>query len=404
MSKNLDHKELGRKLDLFHFSPDSPGFVFWHPKGATLFNLVVDDLRTKLTEMGYQELKTPLIFNMQLFKASGHYDNYRDRMYFTGNEEQFKKGIERWVVKPMNCPGTLEIFKNDMRSYRDLPLKYLEFGICHRYEQAGELNGLFRVRELMIDDAHIFCMPDQIEKKVEILVDLIFETYRKYDFEDFSVELSTRPAKSIGTAQQWEKAEKALAAALKAKKIKYKENPGEGAFYGPKIDFHIKDSLGRSWQMGTIQLDFSMAERLDCNYIDEDGKKQVPAMIHQAIFGSVERFLGVLIEHFQGKFPVWLAPVQVLVASFSQDFQKEAAEVSDRLKKEGLRVELDNRNESVNRKVRDAEIQKIPYIIVIGKKEVESDTLAVRERDSNKVSQMKVEEFIEKVRNESKAK
>lgn len=388
-----DHKELGRLLGLFSFNRQAPGTVYWWPKGAMLFDLIVDDLKKELAKQGYHDVKTAPIIDLETLKASGHYDNFREKLFFTGNEKEIDENKVNWCLKPMSCPGSIKIFNEDMRSYKDLPIKLSEFGTVFRYEQPGEVNGLLRTRVITQDDAHIYCNEDQIEPELIKLIKFVQETYKRYGFEDIRVELSTRPEKSIGTDEQWQKAENGLRQALKIAKIEYKENKGEGAFYGPKIDFHVKDSMGRSWQMGTIQLDFSTAERLNANYIDEKGQKQHPILIHRAILGSVERFIAVLLEHNGGAFPAWLAPVQTMVLPVSDKHIEYAKKVTEELSQNNIRVEIDGRNESVSKKIRDTEIQKVPYIIVVGDKEVESGKVAVRERSKGDLGQKTLEDF-----------
>ena len=388
-----DHKEIGRQLGLFSFSRNVPGTCYWWPKGNTLFNLIVEDLKVRLKDQGYQDIGTPAIISLETLKKSGHYDHYREKLFFVGNEKEIEEKKVNWCLKPMNCPGSIMIFNEDMRSYKDLPLKFSEVGTVYRYEQPGEINGLFRARALTIDDAHIYCTEDQIEPEIIKLIDFINETYKRYGFEDISVELSTRPEKSIGTDEQWQKAENGLTKALEDAKIKYKENKGEGAFYGPKIDFHIKDSLNRSWQLGTIQLDFAMTERLDANYIDKEGNKKHPVMIHRAILGSVERFMAVLLEHTAGALPVWLAPVQAIILTVSDKHLEYAKKVAKEMG--NARIEIDSRNESINKKIRDAELQKIPYIIVVGDKEEKDQDITVRERGSKELKTQKISEFVQ---------
>ncbi|MBM2821134.1 MAG: thrS, partial [Candidatus Berkelbacteria bacterium] len=340
-----DHKEIGKNLDLFHLEGENPGVIFWHPKGATLYNLIADDLKKELTKQGYQFLKTPNVLAIETFKKSGHYDNYQDKMYFAGNKSQIEKKEPKWVVTPMNCPGTLEVYKSKMHSYKELPIKFAEMGSVYRYEQPGEVNGLFRAREFTVDDAHIFALIEQVSDEVSLLIDFIIKYYKKYDFEIDHIELSTRPEKSIGTDEDWKITENALENALEKSKIKYKLNPGDGAFYGPKVDFHIKDNHGRTWQLGTIQVDMSMPERLGCFYIDEKGGKKYPVMIHRAILGSLERFIGILLEHFSGALPVWLAQTQVIILPITDKHIDYACGVSQELKE--TRVEVDKRSESV---------------------------------------------------------
>jgi len=389
-----DHKEIGRQLGLFSFNRKVPGTVLWWPKGAILYDLIVEDLKLQLKKQGYQDVKTPTIISLDTLKASGHYDNYREKLFFTGNEKNMDQKKVNWCLKPMNCPGMIAIFNEDMHSYKELPIKISEVGTVFRYEQPGEVNGLFRVRAVTIDDAHIICHEDQIKKELLGLIDFIYKTYKKYSFDDIRIELSTRPEKSIGTDEQWHKAESALVKALEDAKIEYKENKGEGAFYGPKIDFHVKDSLGRSWQMGTIQLDFATAGRLDANYIDEKGQKKHPVIIHRAILGSVERFIAVLLEHTGGTLPVWLAPVQAIILPVSDKHIDYAKKVAADLSKADIRVELDDRSESVSKKIRDAELQKIPFIIVVGDKEEKEINITVRERGKKDLKAQSVEDFI----------
>ena len=395
MKKNSDHKEIGRQLGLFSFSKKVPGVAYWWPKGNTLFNLIVDDLKKHLSGQGYQDLKTPMIISVDTLKDSGHFDNYHEKLFFVGNEKELQK--PKWCLKPMNCPGSIMIFNEKMRSHKELPIKFSEVGTVYRYEQPGEVNGLLRTRAITIDDAHIYCQEDQIETEIVQLIDFIYETYKRYGFTDIRVELSTRPEKSIGTDEQWQKAEDGLKKALKAKNMEYKENKGDGAFYGPKIDFHVKDALGRSWQMGTIQLDFAMAERLDATYINESGKKKHPIMIHRAILGSVERFLAILLESGGGALPVWLSPVQVIVLPISDKHIDYAKEIVEKLLQKNIRTEIDQRTESIGKKIREAELQKIPYMLVVGDKEVSAKKVAVRKLKKGDKGQMGIEELITEI-------
>lgn len=390
-----DHKEIGKQLDLFHLEGENPGVVFWHSKGTTLYNIITDDLKSELIKQGYELLKTPNILALETFKKSGHYDNYQDKMFFTGNKSQIEKNEPKWVLTPMNCPGTLAVYKSNMHSYKDLPIKYAEMGPVYRYEQPGEVNGLFRCREFTIDDAHIFALPEQVTGEVIKLIEFIISFYEKYDFEIDHIELSTRPEKSIGTDEQWEQTEGALKKALEESKTKYKLNPGDGAFYGPKIDFHIKDNHGRTWQMGTVQVDMSMPERLGCFYINEKGEKSYPVMIHRAILGSLERFIGILLEHHSGAMPLWLSPVQAIVLPVSDKHLDYAKKVAGELLEKNVRVTIDERSESVGKKIRDAELQKIPSIIVVGDKEEKDHNLSVRTRGSKDLKVQKIEEFVE---------
>jgi len=371
-AKLRDHRKIGEELELFSFKDESPGFPFWHPKGMFIYSQVESWLRGKLKEHHYEEIKTPIILSEELWHRSGHWQNYKENMYFTeidGNS---------FAVKPMNCPGCILVYNSRIHSYKELPIKYSELGLVHRHELSGVLHGLFRVRAFTQDDAHVFVMPDQIEVEVIKLIDLTLEVYKYFGFKDFKLELSTRPEKSIGSDEAWKKAEKALTSALKKKKIKYELNPGDGAFYGPKIDFHINDSLGRSWQLGTIQVDFSMPERFDIRYTGADMKQHRPVMIHRAILGSLERFIGILIEHYAGALPLWLSPVQAKILPVSDKFMKYAGKVKKDLEKEDVRTEIDERNESLGKKIRDAELQKIPYMLIVGEKEVKAKKIAVR--------------------------
>jgi threonyl-tRNA synthetase len=397
MSEKNDHKKVGRELGLFSFSRKVPGVTYWWPKGNTLFNTIVDDLKGRLQEQGYQDIKTPAIISVETLRDSGHLDNYREKLFFTGNEKELKEEKQRWCLKPMNCPGSIVIFKEETRSYRDLPLKLSEVGTVYRYEQPGEVNGLLRTRALTIDDGHIYCTKDQIKDELVDLIDFIQETYQRYGFRDITVEFSTRPQKSIGTDQQWQRAEEGLQSALKSKKIEYQENRGEGAFYGPKIDFHVKDSLNRSWQMGTVQLDFSMAERLKASYIDQTGQSQTPIIIHRAILGSVERFMAVLIESTGGSFPFWLAPVQIKILPISGKFLKYGQQRAGELAKAGFRVEVDDSDQTLSKKIREGERAKFPYLLIVGEKEKRNRTVAVRSREAGDLGQEKLAEFIERV-------
>jgi threonyl-tRNA synthetase len=394
MSNLVDHKEIGRKLKLFSFSKKVPGTCYWWPKGALLFDLIVSDLKKELKEQGYLDLKTAPIIDLDTLKASGHYDNFREKLFFTGNENEMKKNKVNWCLKPMSCPGSVKIFNEEMRSYRDLPIKFSEMGTVFRYEQPGEVNGLLRTRVITQDDAHIYCLTDQIEPELLKLIDFVQKTYKRYGFDEIRVELSTRPEKSIGSDEQWQKAEAGLVKALKDAGIKCKENKGEGAFYGPKIDFHIKDSMGRSWQMGTIQLDFATAERLDANYIDKDGSKKHPVMIHRAILGSIERFIAVLLEHTAGALPFWLSPVQISILPIASRHLKYAQKIRDRIKDKEFRCEIDERDETLEKKIRDAEIQKIPYVLVVGDREVKAKKVALRSREKGDEGEIALESFL----------
>lgn len=390
-AKKRDHRKLGKELDLFSFHEEGPGFPFWHNNGMVLLNNLKEYLRAKLAELDYQEINTPIILNQKLWLQSGHYDNYKENMYFTDIDER------DYAVKPMNCPGSTLVYKTGMKSYRDLPLRLYEFGLVHRHELSGVLNGLFRVRSFTQDDAHVFCTPDQIEEEVTILIKLVFEIYDAFGFNDVQVFLSTRPEKYIGSPEVWDNSEKALATALDKAEIKYKINEGDGAFYGPKIDFVVKDSLRRNWQLGTIQLDFSMPGRFGLEYVGSDGNTHVPVMIHRAIFGSFERFVGVLTEHYGGYFPLWLAPVQISVLPIADAHFEYADAVSKKLRENGFRVFTDKRNEKVGYKIRESENRKIPYMLVIGDKEVENNEISVREHKKGDTGKFELKDFIEKI-------
>ncbi|MEO8665561.1 MAG: threonine--tRNA ligase [Ignavibacteria bacterium] len=394
-AKKRDHRKLGKELDLFSFHEEGPGFPFWHNNGMILLNNLKDFLREKLRELNYEEINTPIILNQKLWLQSGHYDNYKENMYFTDIDER------DYAVKPMNCPGSTLVYRTGMKSYRDLPLRLYEFGLVHRHELSGVLSGLFRVRSFTQDDAHIFCTPEQIEEEITVLIKLVFDVYNAFGFDDVQVFLSTRPEKFIGAIDVWDNSEKSLSTALDKANIKYKVNEGDGAFYGPKIDFIVKDSLRRNWQLGTIQLDFSMPERFGLEYVGSDSSIHRPVMIHRAVFGSFERFVGVLIEHYGGYFPLWLAPVQVSVLPITDSHKDYAKELSDKLKKEGFRVFLDLRNEKIGYKIRESENKKIPYMIVIGDKEIESNNISVRQHQKGDIGKFELNEFIEKLKLQS---
>jgi len=391
-AKKRDHRKLGRELDLFSLHEEGPGFPFFHPKGMILWNTLVDFWRKEHQKRGYQEIKTPIILNEQLWHRSGHWEHYKDNMYFTNIDNMI------YAVKPMNCPGSILMYKTSSHSYRDLPIRLGELGIVHRHEKSGVLHGLMRVRCFTQDDAHIFMMPSQIEDEILGVIDLIDYVYNKIFGFEYHVELSTRPEKSMGSDELWEQATSALQNALEKKGMPYKINEGDGAFYGPKIDFHLKDSLGRTWQCGTIQLDFMMPDRFDLSYIGPDGEKHRPVMIHRVIFGSIERFIGILIEHYAGAFPVWLAPVQARILPISEKHLEYAQKVKQQLQDAGIRVELDERNEKIGYKIREAQMQKVPYMLIVGDKEAEENTVSVRVRGKGDVGQKSIDAFIEEVK------
>lgn len=392
-AKKRDHKKLGKELELFMLAPEGPGFPFFLPKGMVLRNLLEDYWRKIHRENGYVEIKTPIILNEELWHRSGHWDHYKDNMYTTKIDDV------DFGIKPMNCPGGMIVYKSKMHSYKELPIRAGELGLVHRHEKSGELNGLFRVRCFTQDDAHIFCLPSQIEDEIKGVISLVDQVYSRFGF-DFTIELSTRPEDSMGSDELWEMAEGALAKVLKDLGKEYQLNEGDGAFYGPKIDFHIKDCLGRDWQCGTIQLDFQMPERFDLTYIGEDGEKHRPVMLHRVIFGSIERFIGIITEHFAGAFPTWLAPVQVTLLPISDAQVEYSKKLKSEFEKQGLRVELDDRNEKIGYKIREAQLEKVPYMLVIGDKEVAENKVSVRSRKEGDMGAVSVEEFISKIKYE----
>ena len=394
-AKRRDHRKLGRELGLFTIESEAPGQVFWLPNGWRVVNLLMDYMREKLERRNYLEIRTPLILDEELWRRTGHLDHYQDNMFFVERDESESS---RFGIKPMNCPGAAIVYRSDLRSYRDLPLRLAEFGHCHRFERSGVLSGLTRVRAFLMDDAHIYCTFGQVQTEVEDLVDLVHEVYGELGFEDVRVELSTRPEGSIGTAEQWEQAEAALQKALENKNCDFGLNPGDGAFYGPKIDFHVRDTLGRSHQCATIQLDFSQAERFDLYYAAEDGSRQRPVLIHRAILGSFERFVAIFIEHTAGAFPFWLAPVQVVVLPIAERHLEYAQQVTEAIREEGIRVKLDGRGEKTGYKIRDAQLKKIPFMLVLGDREVESKNLSVRNRSEGDQGAMGLKEFIDLTR------
>lgn len=396
-AKKRDHKKLGKELELFMIAPEGPGFPFFLPKGMILRNVLEDFWRKIHTEHGYVEIKTPMILNEELWHRSGHWDHYKENMYTTKIDDV------DYGVKPMNCPGGMIVYKNTMHSYRDLPIRAGELGLVHRHEKSGELNGLFRVRCFTQDDAHIFCLPSQIEDEISNVIQLVNEVYSIFGFK-YEIELSTRPEDSMGSDEQWELAEGALKKVLKDLELKYELNEGDGAFYGPKIDFHIRDCLGRSWQCGTIQLDFQMPERFDLTYIGEDGEKHRPVMLHRVIFGSIERFIGILIEHFAGAFPVWLSPVQVKILPITDKEHEYSYKLQKEMQEKGIRVVVDDRSEKTGYKIREAQLEKVPYMLVVGPKEVEQNLVAVRSRQNGDEGTCALEEFVQKILEEIETK
>ena len=382
-----DHRKLGKELDLFSLHDEGPGFPFFHPNGMIIRNELIDYWRTVHRRYGYQEIKTPIILNRKLWETSGHWDHYKENMYFTKIDE------EDYAVKPMNCPGGMLVYNTHVHSYRDLPLRLGELGLVHRHEKSGVLHGLFRVRNFTQDDAHIFMTPAQVEPEIQKTIDLFDEVYKTFGLT-YKAELSTRPENSMGDDETWELATDALRKALEHRGLEYVINEGDGAFYGPKIDFHLKDSIGRTWQCGTIQLDMLLPEKFDLNYIGEDGDKHRPIMVHRVVYGSIERFIGILIENYAGAFPVWLAPVQIKLLPITDKHAAYAKELADRLFKLNLRAEVDERNEKINKKIRDSQVRKIPYTVVIGDKEVETNTLPIRKYSAKDSLSMNVDDFI----------
>ncbi len=393
-AEKRDHRRLGKQLDLFHLQEESPGMVFWHPHGWVVWQAVEQYMRAKFREYGYDEVKTPTIMDHTLWEKSGHWDNYRENMFVTASENR------DYAVKPMNCPGHIQIFNNALRSYRDLPMRLAEFGSCHRNEPSGALHGLMRVRAFVQDDAHIFCTEAQVQSEVSEFIRMLQAVYADFGFSDVIVKLSTRPAKRVGSDADWDKAETDLAAALTQNGLAFEYQPGEGAFYGPKIEFTLKDSLGRMWQVGTIQLDYNLPVRLGAEYVTEDNGRKPPIMLHRAILGSLERFIGILIEHYAGNFPLWLAPVQAVVLSITDNHAEYAASVTEALKKQGFRVVSDLRNEKITYKIREHSMQRVPYQIVVGEKERVENKVAVRIRGGEDLGQMSLDEFVARLRQE----
>ncbi len=394
LAKERDHRKLGKELGLFTFSDVSPGAAFWLPPGAAIWNQLVAVSREMGRERGYEEVKTPLIFDAELWKTSGHWGKYRKNM-FTVKVEEREMG-----VKPMNCPGHAHLYASQRHSYRDLPVRYSEPGLLHRNEPSGVLHGLLRVRHFAQDDAHIFCTEEQVQEEVRGCLELAFATYALFDF-DVRLELSTRPEERIGTDEMWDKAEEKLKNALDAQGLEYELNPGDGAFYGPKIDMHMTDSLGRSWQLGTVQLDYSMPERFDLTYTGADNQEHRPVMIHRAAFGSYERFIGIMLEHYGGELPLWLAPVQAIVLPISDPFNEYGATVRDSLQKAGLRVELDARGESIGKKIREAELRKIPRMLIVGEREMQAGEVAVREHGKGDTGSVSIEDLKDRLLGET---
>ena len=387
-AEKRDHRKIGKKLDLFHMQEESPGMVFWHANGWTLYQAVEQYMRTQLRRRGYQEIKTPQVVERTLWERSGHWEKFRDDMFTTNSEDR------DYAIKPMNCPCHIQVFNQGLRSYRELPLRLAEFGSCHRNEASGALHGLMRVRGFVQDDAHIFCTDEQIQGEVARFIDFLHDVYADFGFTEVIYKLSTRPEKRVGSDEDWDRAEKALADALDAKQLPWELQPGEGAFYGPKIEFSLKDCIGRVWQCGTIQVDFSMPGRLGAEYVADDQKRKVPVMLHRAILGSFERFIGILIEHFEGAFPTWLAPTQVAVLNITDRQDEACQKIAEILNNKGFRASLDLRNEKIGFKIREHTLSRVPYLIVIGDKEVENGTIAVRTRKGEDLGVMSIDAFV----------
>ena len=386
-AEKRDHRKLGKKYNLFHMQEEAPGMVFWHTKGWSIYTAIESYMRHQQSVRGYDEVKTPQLVDLSLWKKSGHADKFGDDMFMLQSEDR------EFAVKPMNCPCHVQVFNQGLKSYRDLPLRLAEFGSCHRNEPSGSLHGIMRVRGFVQDDAHIFCEEAAIQPEVAEFIDFLHEVYADFGFSEIIYRLSTRPEQRVGSDESWDKAEKALAQALDSKGLPWQELPGEGAFYGPKIEFSLKDSIGRVWQLGTIQVDFSMPGRLDAQYVAEDGSRQTPVMLHRAILGSFERFIGILIEHYEGKFPTWLSPTQVVIANITDKQAGYVEKIAKTLKNKGIRVNADLRNEKIGFKIREHTIQRVPYLLVIGDKEVENQAVAVRSRDGEDLGSMSLDAF-----------
>ena len=401
-AEKRDHRKLGKEMDLFHFQDEAPGMVFWHPDGWTIYRNLRNFVRNRLQKNNYIEVNTPQVIDRKLWEASGHWDKYRENMFITEVDEEHANEKRVNALKPMNCPGHVQIYNQGIKSYKDLPLKYAEFGLCHRYEPSGTMHGLMRVRAFTQDDGHIFCTEDQIESETGLFIEFLSDLYADLGFIEFDIKLSTRPEMRVGSDEIWDKAEDALEAAIKNLGYPYRIDEGDGAFYGPKLDFVLTDAIGREWQCGTFQLDFNLAERLDAKYVGEDGKKHTPVMIHRAVLGSFERFIGILIENYAGKLPFWLAPQQVVVASIISEVNDYSIEILDLLKKEGIRAKVDLRNEKISYKVREHSSKKVPIILAIGINEKNDRTVSIRRIGSKETNILKLDNAIKEIINENK--
>ncbi|HER34367.1 MAG: threonine--tRNA ligase [Halothiobacillaceae bacterium] len=393
-AEKRDHRRLGKQLDLFHFQEEAPGLVFWHPRGWAIWQVIESYMRDVYKRSGYAEIKCPQILDVSLWKKSGHWDNYQENMFFTESEKR------TYAVKPMNCPGHVQVFNHGLHSYRDLPIRYGEFGSCHRNEPSGALHGILRVRGFTQDDGHIFCTEKQIEPEVRAFHGQALEVYETFGFTDVQVKIATRPDKRMGADEVWDEAEEALRSALRAANVKWEELPGEGAFYGPKIEYHLSDAIGRTWQLGTIQVDFMMPERLGATYVDEHSERKHPVMLHRAIVGSMERFIGILIEHHAGQMPTWLAPTQAVTMGITDKHAEYVDAVAERLKAAGLRAQADLRNEKVGFKIREHTLERVPYLLVAGDREIDADSVSVRTRSGEDLGSITVDELIERLKGE----
>ena len=392
-AEKRDHRKIGRQLNLFHFQEEAPGMVFWHSKGWTIYRILEDFMRKQQIGAGYEEINTPQLVDRKLWEQSGHWDKYRENMFITEIDEEHANEKRTNALKPMNCPCHVQVYNQGLKSYRDLPIRLAEFGSCHRYEASGTLHGLMRVRAMTQDDGHIFCTEEQIESETKNFIEVLSHVYKELGFEKFSIKLSTRPEVRVGSDSVWDRSEAALENAIKKLDLPYKISEGEGAFYGPKLDFVLTDALQREWQCGTLQADFNLPERLDTNYVGEDGAKHRPVMLHRAILGSFERFIGILIEHYAGSLPVWLSPIQVVVMNITDKHSKFAKEVTDSLEKNGFRVKSDLRNEKITYKIRDHSMHKVPYLLVAGDRELKENTISVRARGAKDLGSMSVKDF-----------
>ena len=400
-AEKRDHRKIGKEMNLFHFQEEAPGMVFWHPDGWTVYRLLQDFMRDKLREFDYQEINTPLVVDRKLWEASGHWDKYRENMFITEIDEEHANEKRTNALKPMNCPCHVQVYNQGLKSYRDLPVRYAEFGSCHRYEASGTMHGLMRVRGFTQDDGHIFCTEEQIESETKLFIELLSQTYRDLGFKNFDIKLSTRPEIRVGSDEVWDKAENALESAIKKLNLPFEIQEGDGAFYGPKLDFVLTDAIGREWQCGTFQADFNLPERLDAEYVGEDGKKHMPVMIHRAVLGSFERFIGVLIENYSGKLPFWLAPMQVIVATIISDVDDYAEEIIHALEETGIRCDSDLRNEKISYKVREHSSKKVPIILVVGKNEKNERTVSIRRIGSNNTEMLDFKTALKQINKEN---